>query len=146
MKTKGHRCGCLLLICAIGLGVGVVTSTGKSKMPLSEEAMGSVYGGCGPCDTKDYDGCHPGTKNCEDKPDTQAGCTGTYYTSCSQEQKECKNIAGMCDPFHWEPCWDVRYTVYTCELIDGVCSNVFQYSHDCDTGSREWCIGEEDPP
>ena len=142
MKTKGFRFYvCILLICAIGLAVSIGTSVGNGKTPLSDDEMSSVYGGCGPCDTKDYDGCLGPTTNCEDKPDTEEGCRGTYRTTCKQEQKECKNTDGEpCDENHWDPCWDVRYTVYNCDLYLGECRNYFNYTNDC-SGTRESCIG-----
>ena len=147
MKTKGHRIsGCFLLVCAIGLAVGICASVANSKIPLSDNAMSSVYGGCGPCATKDNDGCRAPTINCETKDPNE--CTGTYRTSCKQEQKECKvETPELCDDSFTKACFYKTFDTSCCEIDDDTedCENVYQYTCSC-SGSRDWCIGELQSP
>ena len=150
MKVQGYKIyGYLLLICAIGLSVSICSSVADSKIPLSNDEMSAIYGGeWGPVGTKDYDGCSPPTTNCEDKPDTEQGCTGTYSTSCKQEQKECANG----DPD--DPCEEISracgyetYEKYKCVLRTGECTNV-PYRPDLTfycSGVKDWARAGSDP-
>jgi len=126
MKTKGHRIfGCLLLICAVGITIGVCATAANSKMPLSDNAMGSVYGGdgCGDCEWSETEGCS-GSSNqtCAGRYDGEYAetCSGKYRTSCKYNERNCLgNNQNWCDPTSI-PCPDT-YDVYDCVLVVDAC-------------------------
>jgi len=142
MKTKGHRIfGCLLMICAIGIAIGVCATAANSKIPLSDNAMGNVYGGCGPCDSMDVEGCAPGDDSC-DVNEEEEDCDGYHKTSCKQTQKECKEqTPELCDDSMSKACFYVDFTRYKCKWTVGTCVDDPLYTTNC-AGSKEWCLGE----
>ena len=51
MKTQRYKIYCcLLLIGAIGLSMGICTSTANTKIALTDTEMGRMYGGTGDCE------------------------------------------------------------------------------------------------
>ena len=141
MKTKGHRIfGCLLLICAVGLAVGICTSVANSKIPLSDNALSSIYGGCGDClpNGKGCAGQH-GIR-CEDQ--TYDGCGGSWSNdNCRQTKKSCQGTnLSTCEPT--TALCDGTYTHTVCERKEvgsyKWCGVKSSESRPC-TGSKAWC-------
>jgi len=142
MKTKGYRIfGCLILICVVGLAAGICNSVANSKILLSDNAMGSVYGGCGPCDSMSEDGCAPADDSCTVNEEEE-DCTGLHKSSCKQTQKECKEqTTELCDDSMSKGCLHQDFTRYECEWIAGTCLDDPLYTTNC-AGLKEWCLGE----
>jgi hypothetical protein len=140
MKTKRHRIfGCLLLICAFGLAVGICTSVANSKTPLSDNALNSIYGGCGDC-LADGEGC-PGPAG------TQCGSLGEYSCNgrawrqgCRQTKKSCQGTNPSSCVDTTEEC-DGTYEYYKCEWKEefNYCGVKSQQTYSCSQWSKAWC-------
>ena len=117
MKTKGHRIfGCLLLICAVGLVASICTSVASSKTPLSDNALSSIYGGCGVC-LPNGEGCdiERNTK-CSSRPVDNCANGLTYRSSCRQEKKSCQGSdPSSCVGTSWT-CGGIKYNWETCKV------------------------------
>jgi len=143
METKGHRIfGCLLLICAVGLVASMCTSVASSKTPLSDNALSSIYGGCGDC-LPNGEGCQfSANTNCGSR--STSNCSGLEYrSSCRQTKKSCQGS----EPSNCEPtsktCGENNYYWETCEVkhpTEGspYCGTRSSGYRPC-SGSKSWC-------
>jgi len=150
MRSIGCKiCGCLALICAIGLVVAVRTSSARSAVPLSESEMSSVYGGCDThCDYTGSEACpHGSSQTCAERfdPGNPSTCSGYYIDSCRQKEKGCLNDGGNpCDDRPEEPC-PGTYDKYRCGLNateDECIDTLVDPGLDCHRGGTEtfqWC-------
>lgn len=137
MKVKRYRLhGCLLLICAIGLAVSIGTSVANSKIPLSDDAMSSVYGGeCGPCDDMSTQGCHGQSEyNCTDED-----CGGWYREGCRQDEKECKGTSPSTSCTTLTVDCEGTWTQYECNYYSLQCNKDEDYTKSCDVRQKDWC-------
>jgi hypothetical protein len=137
MKAKGLKFyGCLLVVFAIGLAVSIGMSIGNAKTLLSDDAMSSVYGGCGPCDNMYTQGCiHTKESSCTDED-----CDGWYREGCPEDRKECKNTqpGTQCTPTT-KNC-EGSYTLYDCEYGGyGTCQKVNGKTKSCSSYEKAWC-------
>ena len=96
---------CLLLVCIIGLSIGVCVSFADVGKPLSDEEMSCVYGGCytQKCDRFLPDNCEAAaTIQCQKSECTEPGWTGYVCTqgdgqqicettNCRQTQENCQD-------------------------------------------------------
>jgi len=148
MKTKGHRIfGCLLLICAVGLVASICTSVASSKTPLSDNALSSIYGGCGDC-LPNGEGC-PGPAGTECKDGSEFSCNGTSWRQgCRQTKKSCQGTNPSSCEDTTEAC-DGTYEYYKCEWNDELnrCLTKSQTTYSCSRWSKAWCtsIHKESP-
>lgn len=148
MKIKGCKiCGCLVLICAIGLAIAVCTSSAKNGVPLSENEMSSVYGGCDThCDYTGSEACPYGSsQTCAERydPNDASSCSGYEIESCRQKEKGCLNDGGAsCYGYDNEPCGGT-YVKYRCKLVEDECkTETVATGLDCHreyTETKNWC-------
>lgn len=128
MKVKRYRLyGCLTMICAIGRAVSIGTSVANNKMPLSDDAMSSVYGGqceTGPCDWDMAQGCNTPTGNefcnSRDVSPTSACTSPDFKQSCKRDQGQCSNgNEGNCtEP---TPSCPTEVSEKKCIIVDDEC-------------------------
>lgn len=146
MTTKGYKIGgCLLLSCAISLAV-ICASAANSQVPLSENEMDSVYGGCTHCDYSGNEGCAHGSRyTCSERLEVTGNCSGQYISSCRDDEMECQNDNQ--DFCHDQSVWcPSEYSKYDCVVYADTCDTVMNTEDlDCHRGytsAYQYCTTE----
>ncbi len=114
--------GYLLLICVVGLSIGVCISFADGEKPLSDETMGKIYGGCttsAPCSYNGTQGCNTPEGNTACRGRTSETCLrNNFVQSCRRGQYRCDNEGqGYCKDM--QSSCPAEYVEEECKWVGG---------------------------